>query len=45
LERPFADDEKVPDLKKLKADLDTIIADTQQEIVRSTLIQESLLPY
>src|SRR6266853_220438 len=45
LEQPFDDGETVPDLKKLKSDLDTVISDTQRELASSRLLQESVSQY
>jgi hypothetical protein len=45
LEQPFNNGDTIPDLKKLKADLDELINDTQRELATSRLLQESVAHY
>ena len=45
LENPFQNDSTVPDLKKLKADLDTVIFDSEEELDKVQLYKRALASY
>lgn len=44
-ETPLAKDETVPEIKLLKADLDTLIEDSAKEILSSPVIKKAILTY
>lgn len=44
-EKPLAKDEIVPEIKLLKADLDTLIEDSSKEILNSQVIEKAILTY
>lgn len=45
IEKPLYDDKVVPELKKLKTDLDTLIEDTSKEILSSRIIEKAMMTY
>ncbi|MDI1255392.1 MAG: hypothetical protein PSV16_04765 [Flavobacterium sp.] len=45
LENPLEDDSLLPELKKLKADLDSLIEDSAKEILSSATIKRAILTY
>lgn len=45
IESPLGDDNLLPELKKLKTDLDSLIEDSAQEILNSPIIKRAILTY
>jgi len=45
METPLAKDETVPEIKRLKEDLDTLIEDSAKEILSSQVIKKAILTY
>lgn len=44
-ETPLKNDDTIPDIKKLKEDLDTLIEDSAKEILKSPVIKNAILTY
>lgn len=45
IENPLKEDSLLPEIKKLKSDLDSLIADSAKEILKSSNIQRAILTY